>query len=188
MSGTARRLQENWVYGGTLSGVVLLALSPLLTADWTWGERFVFLALPVYMLHQLEEHDGDRFRAFVNEVIGKGRDVLSVPAVFAINVVGVWGGMVLTLWLMRSLSVGWGLIGVYLLLVNAVLHIVQALALRRSNPGLWTAILLFLPLGLMAFSQIAAQASTAQHAVSLALVLALHGTIVAGVRRRLAAS
>ena len=81
MSGTIRRLQGNWAYGGTLSGVVLLALSPMLTAGWTWSQRPVFLALPVYMLHQPEEHDGDRFRAFVNEVIGKGREVLSVPAV-----------------------------------------------------------------------------------------------------------
>lgn len=188
MSGTIRRLQDNWACGGTLSGVVLLAPSLLLTAGWTWGERLVFPALPVYMLHRLEEHDGDRFPAFVNKVIGKGREVLSVPAVFIINVAGAWGGMALTPWLIRSLSVGWGLIGVCLPLVNAVLHIVQALALRRSNPGLWTAILLFLPLGLMAFSQIAAQADAVQHVVSLAVVLALHGAIVVGVRRRLAAS
>lgn len=96
--------------------------------------------------------------------------------------------MVLTLWLMRWLSAGWGLIGVCLPLVNAVLHIVQALALRRSNPGVWTAVLLFLPLGLMAFLQIAAQADAVQHVVSLAFVLALHGAVVGGVRRRLAAS
>lgn len=188
MSGTIRRLQENWVYGGALSGVVLLALAPLLTAGWTLGERLVFLALPVYMLHQLEEHDGDRFRAFVNEVIGKGREVLSVPTVFIVNVAGVWGVMVLAIWLMRGIASGWGLIGVYLLLVNAVLHVVQGVALRRSNPGLWTAVLLFLPLGIWAFAQIAATAGAVHHAVSLVVVLALHGAIVATVWRRLAAS
>lgn len=188
MNDTVRRLQAHWVYGGALYGAVLLVLSPLLTAGWPLAERLVYLALPVYMLHQLEEHDGDRFRAFVNEVIGKGREVLSVRTVFVVNVVGVWGVMVLTIWLMRSVSPGWGLIGVYLLLVNAVLHVAQAVALRRRNPGLWTAVLLFLPLGVVAFSQIATMANSTQHAVSLAVVLALHGAIVVGVRRRLAAN
>ncbi|WP_186399218.1 HXXEE domain-containing protein [Stappia sp. P2PMeth1] len=188
MRETIARLQANWVYGGALAGVVLLVLAPLLTAGWPWAEILVFLGLPVYMLHQLEEHDGDRFRRFVNEVIGKGREVLSVAAVFVINVGGVWGTMAVTLWLMRAVSPGWGLIGVYLLLVNAVLHIVQAVALRRSNPGLVTATVLFLPLGALAFGELAGAASPVQHAVSLALVLVLHGAIVVSVRRRLAGS
>lgn len=187
MQETIARLQANWVYGGALAGIVLLALTPLLTAGWPQVEMLVFLALPVYMLHQLEEHDDDRFRRFVNEVIGKGREVLSVAAVFVINVGGVWGTMAATLWPMRTVSPGWGLIGAYLLLVNALLHIVQAVALRRSNPGLVTAVVLFLPLGAAAFAGLAGAASPVQHAVSLGLVIALHGAIVAGVRRRLAA-
>jgi hypothetical protein len=73
MKATVSRLQANWVYGGALAGLGLLALTPLLTVAWPLGERLVWLVLPVYMLHQLEEHDGDRFRLFVNATIGGGR-------------------------------------------------------------------------------------------------------------------
>ena len=42
-----------------------------------------------------------------------------------------------------------GLIAVYLVLVNAVIHIVHGILFRRYNPGLATAIVVFLPLGIM---------------------------------------
>lgn len=186
MKATVSRLQANWVYGGALAGLGLLVLTPLLTVAWPLGERLVWLVLPVYMLHQLEEHDGDRFRHFVNATIGGGREALSVRDVFVINVFGVWGVMVVTLWLMRGLASGWGLIGIYLVLVNAVLHLVQALVMRRANPGLWTALVLFLPLGCWGLAELAPSATLSVHAVSLAAVVALHGAIVVNVRRRLA--
>lgn len=188
MKATVSRLQANWVYGGALAGVGLLALSPLLTAGWPLGQFLVWLVLPVYMLHQLEEHDGDRFRLFVNATIGRGREALSVRDVFLINVFGVWGVMVVTLWLMRAVAQGWGLIGIYLVLVNAVLHLVQALAMRRVNPGLWTALALFLPLGAWGLAELGPQETLALHAVSLAVVVVLHGAIMVTVRRRLASA
>ncbi|MAA99166.1 MAG: HXXEE domain-containing protein [Stappia sp.] len=186
MKATVSRLQANWVYGGALVGVCLLVLSPLLTAGWPLGERLVWLVLPVYMLHQLEEHDGDRFRLFVNATIGGGREALSVRDVFVINVFGVWGVMVVTLWLMRAVAPDWGLVGIYLVLVNAVLHFVQALVMRRVNPGLWTALVLFLPLGVWGLAEIGPGATPAAHTVSLAAVVVLHVAIVVNVRRRLA--
>ncbi|MEH0071063.1 HXXEE domain-containing protein [Pannonibacter sp. Pt2-lr] len=51
---------------------------------------------------------------------------------------------------MRSIAPGWGLIAVYLLLINAALHVVQGLVLRLYNPGLVTAVALFIPLGVYA--------------------------------------
>jgi hypothetical protein len=42
---------------------------------------------------------------------------------------------------------GFGLIAIYGLLVNAVVHIVAAIVKRSYNPGVATSVLLFLPLG-----------------------------------------
>ena len=42
------------------------------------------------MLHQYEEHDNDRFRIFMNRILAGGHDALTHPAVFIINVPGVW--------------------------------------------------------------------------------------------------
>jgi uncharacterized membrane protein HdeD (DUF308 family) len=99
------RLAENWVYGGFLAGILLVALTPLLAAHWPGWMLAVWLMLPLYMVHQLEEHDSDRFRRFVNERVGHGREVLSPRAVFLINVPGVWGVIAASLYLALLIGV-----------------------------------------------------------------------------------
>jgi hypothetical protein len=144
---TLQRLAANWCYGGFLAGLLLLGLLPVVARGWPLALVFVYLQLPIYMLHQLEEHDGDRFRMFFNETLGQGREALSKMAVFVINIPGVWGVNLASILLAAFVNLGFGLIGIYLTLVNALAHIGQGFAMRRYNPGLATAILLFLPVG-----------------------------------------
>ncbi len=66
------RLVAGWAYGGFLAGLLLLALTPIFASGWDGATTLVFLALPVYIIHQYEEHDGDRFRRFVNKRLGGG--------------------------------------------------------------------------------------------------------------------
>jgi Protein of unknown function with HXXEE motif len=141
------RLIANWVYGGFLAGLLLLLLTPVLVHSWPVSLVTTFLCLPVYMVHQYEEHDNDRFRLFVNQKIGKRRVGLSPLAVFVINVPGVWGVIGISLALAATVSAGFGLVAVYLVLLNGTIHVVQAVFSRGYNPGLGTAIVLFLPLG-----------------------------------------
>jgi len=172
------RLQAHWVYGGFLAGLMLLALTPVLTDRWTTGLTLVFLSLPLYMLHQYEEHDDDRFRRFVNMHMAGGRDALTVSAVFWINIVGVWAVLTAVIWLTHRVSPGWGAIAAYLVLINGVLHVVQAFALRCYNPGLATAVVLFLPFGVWTLAAIWSQTTVVQHVIALALVIALHAGII----------
>ncbi len=67
-------------------GLLLFALLPALVTGWSLALVAVLLQLPVYMLHQYEEHDDDRFRRFFNHTMFGGREVLSRRAVFVINV------------------------------------------------------------------------------------------------------
>jgi hypothetical protein len=108
------RLIANWVYGGFLAAVLLLLLTPVITRTWSPSLVVTFLLLPVYMLHQYEEHDNDRFRKFLNQTIGRGKEVLSPWIVFMINVPGVWGVIGLSLWLAAFVNIGFALIAVYL--------------------------------------------------------------------------
>ncbi len=85
------RLCANWVYGGFLAGLMLLALTPVLASGWSLALLLIWLQLQVYMLHQYEEHDNDRFRQNVNATIGGGKEVLTRFDAFVINIVGVWG-------------------------------------------------------------------------------------------------
>lgn len=73
--------------------------------------------------------------------------VLSPLAVIITNVPGVWGVIAASLDAASTVDLGWALVAVHLVLVNAVVHIVHGMVYRRDNPGLGTAIVVFLPLG-----------------------------------------
>jgi len=179
------RLAKYWVYGGSLAGVLLLLLAPLLLRGWTAAATATFLCLPVYMLHQFEEHDRDRFREFINAKLGGGADVLTTRMVFVVNIPGVWGVIALSLWLSASVNPGFGLIAAYLVLVNAVVHIMPALGMRSYNPGLVTAILLFVPLGaycLYATSR-AGAGTISMHVTGAVTAIAIHVALIAYVLR-----
>lgn len=180
------RIILNWVYGGFMAGLLLLLLAPLLTVSWPAALTATFLLLPIYMLHQYEEHDHDRFRLFFNATMGKGKDVLSPTAVFVTNVPGVWGVITLSLYLAAG-NVGWALIAVYLVLVNALVHIIHAFVFRGYNPGLGTALALFIPFGGYALWQVqsAGGVTPTFHVVGLVTAIAIHAAILLHVRRQL---
>ena len=79
---------QNWMYAGLVAGLFLLALVPLLVGAWSLPLLMVYLQLPIYLFHQVEEHHGDRFRQFVNDNIAGGLPALTTPAVVFINVPG----------------------------------------------------------------------------------------------------
>ena len=53
----------------------------------------------------------------------------------------------MSLALAAMVNIGFGLVAIYLVLLNGTIHVVQAGISRGYNPGLGTAITLFLPLG-----------------------------------------
>lgn len=182
-----QRVVSNWVYGGALAGILLLVLAPLLISAWPIPLAATFLHLPAYMIHQYEEHDHDRFRLFFNKTIGRGLDVLSPLAVFITNVPGAWGVIVLSLYAAASSGLGWALVAVYLVLVNAVAHVVHAIVFRCYNPGLFSAVVVFLPLGTatLVFIHRANAGSVAHHAIGLGIAAAIHAAILLHVQRKL---
>jgi len=178
------RLVANWVYGGFLAGLLLLLLAPVLLRSWPAPLVATFLCLPIYMLHQYEEHDNDRFRRFVNQQIGK--EALTPLAVFVINVPGVWGIIGLSLVLAATVRVGFGLMAAYLVAVNGAIHVIHAAIKRGYNPGLGTAIVLFLPLGGYAIAAIqqAGGGTAVMHLVGAATAIGIHAAIIIHVFRQ----
>lgn len=178
-------LLRNWPYATLFAAGFLLALFPFF---WIWSLplALVFLQLPLYMLHQFEEHAHDRFRLFVNQHIGGGREVLTPGATFVINSIGVWGVGLVSLYLAAFVNPALGLIVIYLVLVNAVAHLGMVLAMRCYNPGLLTAVILFLPGGIWALKVVSqtAQANWKMQALGLGVALLIHLFIVVHVRRR----
>ncbi len=177
-----------WPYAGALASVFLLALLPLVWDAEGAALALVYVQLPVYMLHQLEEHAGDRFRTYLNRVVAGGREALTPVATFWINVVGVWALDLVALYLARYVELALGLIAVYLTAVNAVVHVATALARREYNPGLLTAVFLFVPLSAWAAVEVssASGASWGFEALGLGVAVAGHAAILVGLRVRLA--
>ena len=174
------------MYGGTLAGVLLLLLAPTLTRGWPAASTATFLLLPIYMLHQYEEHDSDRFRLAINQLVGGGKEVLTPAAVFIINVPGVWGVLGAS-WVMAArYGVGWSLVAVYLVLVNALGHMAQAIRLQAYNPGLATSVTLFLPFGIYAWWQVyhAGGGTLGYQIVGLGVSVAIHAAILVSVYRK----
>jgi len=179
-----RHLVEDWVYGGVLAGLALCVVAIGLAARLDTAELAVFLLIPIYMFHQYEEHADDRFRLFVNGVLGNGATLLTRLDVFLINVPGVWGIYSLLFTLAVTVHLGIGLIAAYTTLLNAVVHIAQAIKMRSYNLGLVTAVVLFVPGSIWAIWELYGS-GMGYHILGLAAALIIHGLIIAHVARRL---
>ncbi|RTL65078.1 MAG: HXXEE domain-containing protein [Hyphomicrobiales bacterium] len=175
-------LKLHWVFGAGLMAGALLLLTPLLYDVWPLSLLLLFLHSPGYMIHQVEEHAGDRFRAFVNARLAGGREALSTLDVIWINVGAVWGMNLAALYAGRFVEPGWGLAAPYLMLVNAISHIGSAAKFGGYNPGLATSVAIFLPLSIASLWLI--PATPLQHGLGLALAIAVHLAIAVRVMWR----
>jgi hypothetical protein len=179
-------LNLHWVAASLFMGLLLLALAPVFQLRQDLFLLLVYLHTPVYMLHQVEEHTDDRFRRFVNERLFHGAEAFNSKAILVINLPGVWGVTLLSLYAAVFAAPGWGLAAVYLVAVNAVSHIAGAAASRAYNPGLWTAIALFLPLACLSLWEARSKAGIGwqHHAFGLGLALAIHAAIIGYAKAR----
>lgn len=165
--------------------IMLLLYAPFALDGRGAAMLLIFSFGPAYMAHQLEEHCGDRFRRFANMNFFHGRDALTKATVLWVNLPGVWGVNLAALYAAQNFGPGQGLAAPYLALVNACAHIAVAIGFRRYNPGLATAVLIFLPLG--GWSLVTLPATAAQHFCGLGIAVAIHAAIFIPVSRRLRA-
>lgn len=179
-------VEAHWVAAALFMGLALLLLLPLGIAGGDSALLLVYLASPIYMLHQVEEHLGDRFRSYVNTRVFGGVEALTTADVLVINLPGVWGLNLAALYAARFAGAGWGLAAGYLILVNGISHVGMAARLRGYNPGLASAALAFIPFGLA--SALLIPGTTLQHGVGLGIALAVHAAIVLHVSGRVGAA
>jgi len=178
--GLADWLARYWVSGAAFVAAALFALAPLLCGLMSLPLVLIYLHLPVYMAHQVEEHTGDRFRTFVNQRLFGGIEALSTSDVLWINLPGVWGINLAALYAGWFWGAGFGLGAPYLMLVNAVLHLAALLRFRVYNPGLWTGLILFLPLSLFTLREVSRMPGTSvrDHVAGFGIAVLVHAAIV----------
>lgn len=135
---------------------------------------WILLSNFIYILHQIEEHSGDRFRSFINNMVLPGKQPLTPHAVMVINVGLVWALMGTCLLAARYISPAFAVVALCLCWINALAHIVQALATREYNPGLITATALLLPSGLYGNFSLSAHISWPLQIGAIVLVILVH--------------
>ncbi len=155
-------LVMTWMIVG-LGGAIFLSLLLLSSREQLRLDplaRFHWILLLVYLVHQFEEHGVDLrgrvyfFITYARTVIGdfgdaSGFDVTPL-AIYRTNTLFVWLPFLVAVWGHRRFL--WpGLAAAGLVLGNSILHIGIALWRAEYNPGLGSAIVLFLPVVLLYF-------------------------------------
>jgi hypothetical protein len=129
-----------------------------------------FMALIVYQLHQFEEHGIDlmgqyyAFGPYVNNIIGGfvgcptvSKDCpLNVENIFYINMVMVWLPLLVSAHIAERRPF-LAACFISILPVNALAHIGVALVHQEYNPGLFTAVMLFLPFSFFYYRRLLAE-------------------------------
>ena len=175
----------HWPAAAAVAALFLLAILPLFAWQTSLGLVLVFVQLPAYLLHQWEEHQGDRFRLYFNRTIGAGREALTPAATFWINSIGVWCVDLAALYLAWGWQPAAGLLAAYMSLFNAIVHFGAALARREYNPGLFTAAVLFVPLGGWCVFELGKHTTLIEQFVALASAVGIHVLIIVYVALRL---
>jgi hypothetical protein len=154
-----------WIGLGAAGVLLILLTTNALRSDrsisrWRDLVWLTWAAVFAYLVHQFEEHGIDArdhayaFRSFMCGEIGfADPNSCPVPVAFitAVNVAAVWVVGPLS----ALLAARWPVIGLSFFAIPAVnlfAHMVPALTLQSYNPGLLTALALFLPLSLLAFA------------------------------------
>lgn len=185
-------LETGWVLvglGGAVfaifmifSGVSVSAggvTDPLATAAW--------LLLIAYLLHQFEEHGIDlygrsyHFIEYGNAQLaaryGDGGPRLTDLAIYRINTLAVWVPFLLAIWAGRRLP--WvGLAAAGTMLTNGLFHILIALTNGEYNPGLATALVLFLPISIAYFRNARKEANVGLLAIAGGIAFGVMGHIL----------
>jgi hypothetical protein len=149
-------LLRTWMIVG-LGGAIFLSL--MLLADRVQLQldplaRFHWILLTIYLVHQFEEHGVDLlgrayfFITYAGNVIGDvgaaSSFTLTPLAIYRTNTLFVWLPFLAAVWGHRRFI--WpGLAAGGLVLTNAILHIGIALWRAEYNPGVGSAVALFLP-------------------------------------------
>ena len=151
---------HNWSRAGLVVAIVMLLIAPVVGRSVGLAVVLIYLWLPFYMLHQYEEHGQGKFLEFYQRMMPRIAPRLTERKLLVVNVGTVWLFFLLSLYAALYRQFWLALYPVYLSLINAMMHIGQMVAWRSYNPGLVTAVVIFLPAAAVTIPIVAAAGAT----------------------------
>ncbi|MGD1927199.1 MAG: HXXEE domain-containing protein [Paracoccaceae bacterium] len=191
-------LLAHWMKLGTFMApfllFVALAVQPRMPLERNLRLLSLLLLL-AYIAHQFEEHWIDlygntyAFKPYVNQLVSdalagdmKGAEPLTDAGVFVINTSLVWLVAALAIWRAPD-HVFPMLCLTAIVLVNAISHILAGVLRSAYNPGLLTAVLIFLPLAIAVYGLMLRTGAARIWCIAVSLVWGVlaHVVMVAGI-------
>ena len=143
-------LYKNWA---KLSGLIALIITIIILIYVKLENLVLFLIwlqIPIYLLHQYEEHARNGFKYYINKKVFKvkeGEYPLNDENIFWINIPIIWIIMPIFAGL-SSFNLMFGLWIPYFAVFNSLSHVVFSLRNLEYNPGLIVSLLLGIPVGI----------------------------------------
>ncbi|MEO1700641.1 MAG: HXXEE domain-containing protein [Pseudomonadota bacterium] len=189
-------LVQHWMKVGTFMApfLVLVALSFSDSGRFIDTRSIALALLVAYILHQFEEHWVDVYgrtfafkpylNAFLSNLLGHAQvqELMSDESVFVINTSLVWLVGALAVW-RGGEHIFAAFCMAAIVVVNAISHIGAGLISGSYNPGLLTAILIFLPVGVGAYVLLARNPASTAALISASLIwgLTAHLIMIGGI-------
>jgi hypothetical protein len=180
-------LVANWALVSIPLAIFLIVISPFVFKGIGFPAILIYLLLPLYMFPQYEEHSQNQFKLYVNHLLAQGKEIFTDRAIFYINILGVWLAYSIILYLYVFVDPAWGLVAGYMTALNGLGHIGMSIKKREYNPGLWTSLFLFIPLGIYTIYEIGRQSGAGWviHLAALGAAVLIHAVIMIYVARKL---
>jgi hypothetical protein len=170
-------LLHDWALFAGIGGISILGYVTFKAESKLLG----WTLLPVYMIHQFEEHyidiKGERyaFQKFFCNFLGYN-NISECPGdeqfIFAVNVPGLYIAGILA-GLLNNIKpiVAGGFAAV--ILINGLVHLLASLKQKKYNPGLFTSIALFIPISLYYFYQMKKQEKLSYTDIGISLFIGI---------------
>jgi hypothetical protein len=142
-------LYKNWAKLSVLLAIILTIFIIVFIKTENTVLFLIWIQIPVYLLHQFEEHARNGFKNYINKKVFKvqeGDFPLNDKNIFWINIPIIWILMP-TFAVLSSINMMFGLWIPYFAVLNSLSHVIFSIRNREYNPGLIVSLILGIPVG-----------------------------------------
>ncbi len=143
---------KNWAKLSLILAIIVTILIYVFIKPENIVLFLIWIQLPIYLLHQFEEHTWNGFKNYINKNVFKvqeGDFPLNDKNIFWINIPIVWILMPIFAGL-SSINIMFGLWIPYFAVFNSLSHVIFSIRNREYNPGLIVSTVLGIPVGIYA--------------------------------------
>ena len=145
-------LYNNWAKLSIFLAIIITILIYIFIKPYNFLLFLIWIQLPVYLLHQFEEHNWNGFKNYINRNVFKVKEgdfPLNDKIIFWVNIPIVWI-LIPIFSVLSSLNVMFGLWIPYFAIFNSLTHVIVSVLNREYNPGLIVSLILGIPVGIYA--------------------------------------